>query len=1620
MKLKQSVQGAFLTPRRFAFLILMGILCLTAPARADTVTYYFNAYNAANPGSWAQYPERTADGSTGTYGRDNVNGHYVQFTGNTCPGTDLGAISAVEVRIYWAGNIQDLAYPRLIPYFGGSTAAAGVYQDNTRSGSDEQYPYWSGYFDITSDANAPGSWTWSDVQNLDLRLQLVRNGNGRVLACKVELRVTYGAGGNSAPATPNIDNFDNGACTSDTTPTLQFDLTDPDAGDIVKYQLQIDDNTSFTNPLLLDYTEASGSAVPRSDITYTPSALSEGAYYWRVKGIDDEGAESGWATANGGSAAFYVDLGGPTAPGSLSEASKTTSSVTLNFGAQTTEANFDTYKIFSKQGASGVTESDTQHTNSSLAYIDYYGGSSITINSLQPATQYVFNIWAYDKCGNKASATEVSVTTESGEPDPDPEPLPVSGCGTNSVTANYSDGFDAAELDLINTEVDGGQVVLKTGFAAIDKENIVIPFEQEIFVNMLYVAGINDIGFSLYDEIVDGSDNFIGFDNIPLEKRHAFFRNTMDQPNGGNGIFDSGYGLGNFPYNNEAALATYDDGTGRLFLVDGDGTVTPRDMRKSLGTFAGGTELVFWMVKGWPTATPQHYDDAAFSADGLRWIWYNKYLWNDDAWPFPDHPAVDCVGPGYTPFYKEYLFDVPTTEGVCHLSGGWLKDTAFDRLFDNFGLQLAAGSYQMPITPGEKYPHFIVGAPADDPNAWVLGIEQNHFSWIGSSDVDANDFVFIIERKTGGTVELKADQPITSGSVATFTGVTLEVWDYIPCLTDTEITYALSIDNGATWVTLDGWDEVNESAADKSIGDPIDPAVWTPGTPAYTYRSRRVDFSALGLTGNEIRWRATLFSKDAACEPKIVDLAISSTVMGGGEVSRASPMVKANLLYSGSYGFSDGSWADDTPRGHLKTTRIYDPADPTTTTGDPVWDAGEELNDKSPVDRKIYIADVTITAASGEQVGTGDGTTTVFAGTLSGHPIVAGSLSITDGNHETFTDTGVSTLVGNLGGSGTINRYTGEFSITFNTAPVADVPVTASYQYFNAAYLRQEFKTANANVTTDMLGIDNTFVIGEGYTYDFDGDGTYEADDDRAWLIEWVRGYKNPINEPGVEKEWKLGAVDHSVPAVQTPPAKPSWFFGTATTEAERDSFESFMSANSARRTIVYVGARDGMLHAFDGGDFRYGDNSATAHEEHRGYFNGEDYGTGEEKWAWIPNNLLPRLKNNVLLEEDQAYVDASPALADVFVNGDWKTVLITAQGNGGDTIFCLDVTDPLSPSFMWEFADPELFRSRSSPSIGKIGRILVEGQAKWVAFFVSGKTYNANLYPSIYIIDVSDGSLVHRVFLNDEVSGGPSGRGGVLSGQPTPVDSDGNGYIDRLYIGSDKGYLYKVNIPDDPDVPKYSITNCAINGDFDLDSGESINDTIAGSGWHPIYGSPVVYVQNGVDAEGALTYDIRLLFGTGDSPYFDEDIDMNNTRYHFFAYRDQTKKGVCDDSQVFLDWFIELDMGHRIFSSAFAAAGLVYFGTATSETEDPCEGPSTTGLSSLGDIYAYDIKTGVQAGKVENVGNTVITPIVVDQHLYMKSQTADVKSFGTGRYNNSRAFGGSPKVEIRSWYEIF
>jgi hypothetical protein len=115
----------------------------------------------------------------------------------------------------------------------------------------------------------------------------------------------------------------NGTFLKDSTPTFNFNLTDPDPGQQLHYRFQLDDNSDFSS-LIIDYTSAAATASARSftvgqavnggaySIGTQAQTLSEDGYYWQVKAIDAGSLESSFTTANSGNLAFRVDI---TAPG---------------------------------------------------------------------------------------------------------------------------------------------------------------------------------------------------------------------------------------------------------------------------------------------------------------------------------------------------------------------------------------------------------------------------------------------------------------------------------------------------------------------------------------------------------------------------------------------------------------------------------------------------------------------------------------------------------------------------------------------------------------------------------------------------------------------------------------------------------------------------------------------------------------------------------------------------------------------------------------------------------------------------------------------------------------------------------------------------------------------------------------------------------------------------------------------------------------------------------------------------------------------------------------------------------------------------------------------------------
>jgi outer membrane protein assembly factor BamB len=122
-----------------------------------------------------------------------------------------------------------------------------------------------------------------------------------------------------------------------------------------------------------------------------------------------------------------------------------------------------------------------------------------------------------------------------------------------------------------------------------------------------------------------------------------------------------------------------------------------------------------------------------------------------------------------------------------------------------------------------------------------------------------------------------------------------------------------------------------------------------------------------------------------------------------------------------------------------------------------------------------------------------------------------------------------------------------------------------------------------------------------------------------------------------------LGAIVNSTPALLEAPAA-----GYPDLD-----YLAFEQGHASRRTLVFVGADDGMMHAFDAR-------------------------TGLEVWAVVPFNLLPKLRllrEGASLDAYPFLVDGSPRLADVKVLGAWRTLLVFGEGPGGTFYQAFDVS---------------------------------------------------------------------------------------------------------------------------------------------------------------------------------------------------------------------------------------------------------------------------------------------------------------------------------------------------------
>lgn len=141
------------------------------------IAYFFNSRSTGN---WTD-PDNMINGLLANYATTTSEATET-LDGNTCPGTDLGTITKVEIRVYGYGDGDD----RIDLWVKGGFIGD---EHQTTPGVGGA---WSSHVDITSDSNAPSPWTWPDVDAVDIDVEKDNSGKANAMYCaKVEIRATY-------------------------------------------------------------------------------------------------------------------------------------------------------------------------------------------------------------------------------------------------------------------------------------------------------------------------------------------------------------------------------------------------------------------------------------------------------------------------------------------------------------------------------------------------------------------------------------------------------------------------------------------------------------------------------------------------------------------------------------------------------------------------------------------------------------------------------------------------------------------------------------------------------------------------------------------------------------------------------------------------------------------------------------------------------------------------------------------------------------------------------------------------------------------------------------------------------------------------------------------------------------------------------------------------------------------------------------------------------------------------------------------------------------------------------------------------------------------------------------
>ncbi len=495
--------------------------------------------------------------------------------------------------------------------------------------------------------------------------------------------------------------------------------------------------------------------------------------------------------------------------------------------------------------------------------------------------------------------------------------------------------------------------------------------------------------------------------------------------------------------------------------------------------------------------------------------------------------------------------------------------------------------------------------------------------------------------------------------------------------------------------------------------------------------------------------------------------------------------------------------------------------------------------------------------------------------------------------------------------------------------------------------------------------------------------------------------------------------------------------------DPENRGYRCFYEKHKYRRLMAVAGSNDGLVHAFDAGRYDW----SGSGKNFKGDFT---TGTGRELFAFVPAAQMAQLERRSRSTDHLWGVDGELVADDVFIapahggvpcaaRREWRTVVLGGQREGGRGYFARDVTqhDPVAevqgtveidpptatsqgyvpacsqvdsnpsgdcgplpyPAILWQFADPADEDNNGAPDLGftwstpNTGRVRVcaksscttdETEDRYVAVFGGGldpdEPESGNF---LYMVDIETGSVLYKRELD-----------GAAPSEPAAVDTNGDGYLDRVYIGTVKGRLYKVEM--------------AEAGQLEVPAGGGA-PRVRAADWQPFVlfvtadspgaaARPIYYPPSVIWVGRRAAY--AVAFGTGNREDLWQPEEPSGGRFHVLLDRNfrptdvptggftgadleaiDAISGSPGDEELYdttgtvSGYTLVLGAAERLISRPFALSGLLVFTTYDPEIQVNDQDCSPSGASNLYSVLTTSGNPLPERDRFRTVGGFVSDP---------------------------------------------